>query len=174
MIPAGVGMEDETLDFYSKKGANQNDFSFRDEPLKGAAVTHIEVPVIHFAPWILQHIVNRKIPTPSFSSTRAYNSTSASSEGQQPKVVMKMDIERMEFTVLPDMMLNGALCPIDYLFIEMHGTSQAHNQFSQTMFQFMASKQFINPKGTCPTEIRRMDDESYPLDGIPLPEPDHR
>ena len=168
VIPAGVGIEDGTLNFYSKKGENQNDFSFRDEPLKGAGVTHIEVPVIHFAPWLVRNIVNRKIPTPSFSAS--YNSTSASSEGQ-PKVVMKMDIERMEYTVLPDLMLNGALCPIHYVFIEMHGTSPAHNQFAQKIFGFMGSKQFINPKGTCPTEIQRMDDESYPLDGIPLPEP---
>ena len=170
VIPAGVGIEDGTLDFYSNKEDHQDDFMFQEQPPEHFT-SHIEVPVIHFAPWILQHIVNRKIPTPSFSITSGNNLTNSSLiEG--PKVVMKMDIERMEFIVLPDLILHGgALCHIDFAFIEMHGTSHEHNIFDLNMWGFIGSKQFINTKGRCPTEMSRVDDESYRLDGIPLPEP---
>ena len=33
---------------------------------------------------------------------------------------MKMDIEGSEYVVLPDLILNGALCSIDFVFGEFH------------------------------------------------------
>lgn len=151
VLNVGVGTEDGVLSFYTRQRANsnQNDFMFRPEK-SGNWKPH-NVSVIHFAPWLFQHIYQRKIPDSSTVTSK-----------MKPKIVMKMDIEHMEFTVLPDLITSGALCPLEFVFIEIHAYNKQEKQFAGVMKNFLKSS-FINKKN-CPVQIQQVDDETYPMD----------
>jgi len=62
----------------------------------------VQVPVIRLSDWIRREVAGRVIP-----QNGQYGIEEALI---RPTVVMKLDIEMMEYEVLPDLMLSGALC----------------------------------------------------------------
>jgi len=46
--------------------------------------------------------------------------TTARSKGPRGQILMKLDVEGSEWTVLPDLMQTGALCAVDQIFAEYH------------------------------------------------------
>jgi len=170
-ISAGVGDSDGNITFYhvNDKKAN-NEWGFTSRIIAGGTPEH--VPVIRLASWLQKEVQNREIPVPF----REYK--------YGPKVVMKMDVEGMEFIVLPDLLLSGALCStIDYVFGEWHypavyypmkftennfvlNTPEEAKPFGESMLKMIQTVRF------CKTRYETVDDESYLFDGKPLPEPD--
>jgi hypothetical protein len=93
---------------------------------------------------------------------------------------MKMDIEGSECIVLPDMILSGAYCQLDFLFGETHPLFPPFNFPGQqvplnTTADALALQEalFLTMKSSrnCATQFFYADDESYLHDGQPLPEP---
>jgi len=76
------------------------------------------------------------------------------------KIVMKLDIEGAEHNILPRLIMTGALCRVDVLFMEQH------------MWQLTAPQQDVLRQSTdlfpavaraagCKTEMSMLDDETY-------------
>ena len=154
VIPSGVAPEDGILTFYSSKDSNQNDF--RAEPRRGAK-TIVNVTVINFPQWLQDNIFERDIPTTTYGPSDPIS---------KPKLVMKMDIEHLEFKLIPEMIVTGSLCKFDFAFVEMHASSPADNELKR------AWDKTLRASNACKSfRYINEDDESYALDGIPLPEP---
>lgn len=84
--------------------------------------------------------------------------------------IAKIDIEGGEYKVLPALALSGMLCHLDQVFIEFHaffypeGWQRTQKQQWQ---DFM--KKMIDEDPDCHVKLTRLDDETYLLDGKPLP-----
>eukprot|EP00443_Scrippsiella_acuminata_P127061 CAMPEP_0115690930 /NCGR_PEP_ID=MMETSP0272-20121206/62381_1 /TAXON_ID=71861 /ORGANISM="Scrippsiella trochoidea, Strain CCMP3099" /LENGTH=355 /DNA_ID=CAMNT_0003130867 /DNA_START=170 /DNA_END=1234 /DNA_ORIENTATION=+ len=105
------------------------------------------------------HVLVRTIDFPAFLR----RALAARSHDRPGRVLVKMDIEGSEFEVLPVLLENGDLCTgkIDRLLVEFHafmrkGHSFIHKVLNHTCGSFSASS---------------FDDESYLMDGRPLPCP---
>lgn len=110
-ILAGIGNEDGSLTFYHNNDEGKQEWGFGITQLKGDKSTPVEVPILKFSSWLEREIYNRKTPGRVYGTYYREN----------PRVVMKMDIEGMEYAVLPDLMFSGVLCKtVDYLFGEFH------------------------------------------------------
>jgi hypothetical protein len=97
--------------------------------------------------------------------------------GQTPrsKVVMKLDIEGAEFQVIPELVVQGSFCAVDYAICEFH-----HRFFEEKKAPHIPTILrnlnwiYAHTNGTrCPTVMTNIHDESYWKDGDanPLPEP---
>ena len=75
-------------------------------------------------------------------------------------VVMKLDIEGSEHNVLPRLMLSGAFCKIDLLFLETHDWSYSPEQRTVVNVAKGLSPSFTSAAG-CNTQVEYLDDESY-------------
>jgi Methyltransferase FkbM domain len=100
---AASNQENATLDFYHQAAdtrKNVSEWGFLSSPeRKTANVEH--VPTLHLSKWLDDHVRNCIIPaTP-------HGGEHTSQVG--PKVIMKMDIEGAEWSVLPDLIKSGAL-----------------------------------------------------------------
>lgn len=87
------------------------------------------------------------------------------------KIVVKMDVEGSEWYLVPHLLHRGALCGIDYIFMEMHGNIFPGKPKTKC---FIPSLQWIlSAIPGCKTTIMNMDDESYGTgeDRQPLPAP---
>jgi hypothetical protein len=94
---------------------------------------------------------------------------------------MKMDIEGMEFQVLPDLLVSGALCQtVDYAFGEMHHRMTIEYSHARGGIQLNGLKQnkafcdhlfqIFHAARHCRTSrFDILDDEAYLHDGIALP-----
>jgi hypothetical protein len=131
------------------------------------------VPVIRLASWSFDHLHDRVIPITPFGKYKS-----------GPKVVMKLDVEGMEFAMLPDLIVSGALCStVDLVFGEFHYSSKfypmhfkKHGLYfnnSETSWRFQdAALRLMEASGSCKTKYDRgPDDETYLADGMPLPSP---
>ncbi|KAL7460291.1 hypothetical protein ACHAXS_000755 [Conticribra weissflogii] len=180
-ILAGAATVDGNMTFYH---SFMIDTINRDKELGFSAVTpktlygkeskSVTVPTIRLASWIIREIRDRQIPKTTYSGTRS-----------KPKVVMKMDIEGIEYRVFPDLLLTGALCDtIDFLMGEFHYGPGDHNKFPMNLTsdgkhslkhrkegQSLASEMFrmVEITENCKTVISLEDDESYGTDPIALP-----
>ena len=73
------------------------------------------VPIIRLATFLLEEIRDRTLP-------EIVHGSHASSIG--PKVVLKIDVEGMEFVILPDLVTSGALCQtVDFCFGEVRNVA---------------------------------------------------
>ena len=110
-------------------------------------------------------------------------------ENANGRILLKLDIEGSEWTVVPDLMASGALCKISKMFIEYHEmyfrlvTQRAKlTNMQRAGYRFMSdSLQRIRtaldvvrqahapPRTECPVEIMSLDDESFLHDGRPFP-----
>lgn len=134
-----------------------------------------EVPIIRLADWIKREVADRKIPQIGNTSI-------------PPRVVMKMDVEFMEYEILPDLMLSGVLCNnIHAVMGEFHHdvniiaylwpmTYQGQGEESVWTLDRGTAKQIstewlrmMKHNPNCNTKFSMKDDESYRNDGQPLP-----
>lgn len=178
-IHAGVSNEDGHLTFYhshmmGKQG--ENDFSaLAKKTVYGTDATPVEVPIIRLSKWIQDEIGDRDIPKEPHMQYPF-----------GPKVLMKLDIEGLEFRVFPDLLTTGALCEtIDFLFGEFHwagnyGTLYPMNvtKDGKHVLDMKTAKKFadslvelMDMTDTCKTRYSLEDDESYNIDTVELPVP---
>jgi FkbM family methyltransferase len=167
VFPVAVGAEDGNMTFFHMGDESHNEWGFSSVRKHNVADKQELIPVIRLASWLLDHVHDRVVPTPFGTYTSG------------PKVVMKMDIEGTEFSILPDVIASGALCStVDFVFTETHfhfapmyfekqglylNDSAAAHQFYDAALKLME----VSP--SCKTIIAQADDESHLLDGMPLP-----
>lgn len=100
-IFAGASNEDGNFTFFHthrEKAEQETGFSaLSSKTLYGKDATPRTVQIYRLASWIQKEVEGRQIPTP-------HSNTS------EPKVIMKLDIEGLEFKVFPDLLTSGALC----------------------------------------------------------------
>jgi len=135
-----------------------------------------QVPIIRLADWIKREVADRRIPLTGNNTI------------MPPRVVMKMDVEFMEYEILPDLMLSGVLCNnIHAVMGEFHHdlnmiaylwpmTYQGQGEGSLWTLDRGTAKQIstewlrmMEHNPNCNTNFFMKDDESYKNDGQPLP-----
>ena len=140
-----------------------------DKISKNKGFTQYTVPTVDIAKFINNVVARRHIP-----------------EGVSPAVVMKLDIEGSEVTLLPHMMQTGVLCAersksvqpfplgVNISFIEFHplsfpaGSKEAHALYMlKANLNEMVGLDTDNCK---PTNITSLDDETYLHDRKPFPD----
>eukprot|EP01040_Poterioochromonas_malhamensis_P012637 gene12637-13836_t len=85
-------------------------------------------------------------------------------------IVMKMDIEGSELTVLPNLLIHGLLCKIDLLFIEWHPHLKIISDTQFKAFQsFFLSLDKHREDYHCVFHMTEMDDETYFEGNDPFP-----
>ena len=168
VLNVAAGDRDGSMTFYHNLDEEFGEWSFGVKKWTEEARS-ISIPVIRLADWLEEHIASRKIPLKTHGEYAG-----------GPKVVMKMDVEGTEFVMLPDLILSGAICTVDYMFGEFHeGAAPLHfpgqdfsledvNQTSQLRGSLL---DVIRSSRNCKTQFSVGDDEGYLLDGIPLPTP---
>jgi FkbM family methyltransferase len=123
------------------------------------------VPTIRLAGFILQHIEGRTMPETVHG---VYN---------KPKVLMKLDVEGMEFVILPDLVASGALCQIvNCVMYELHPGQMTFPDKQLSFPSKQGAMSFLQPviqivknNPNCITRLVAFDDESYLEDGMPFP-----
>jgi len=139
------------------------------------------VPIIRLADWIQQEVAGRRIPQPIGDDTI------------QPRVVMKMDVEFMEYEIIPDLMLSGVLCgTIHSMMGEFHhdvgmiaylwpmtykrNTSESSGNNDVWLLERKKAREIsiewlrmMDHNPNCDTIFSMKDDESYRNDGMDLP-----
>ena len=174
-IPSGVGDQDGNLTFYHLHDERHMEWGFttvRQVDPMGFPGQEEHVDVIRLASWLQDEVRDRVIPSVTYGE---YESG--------PKVVMKLDVEGLEFVVLPDLLVSGALCnTVDFVFGEFHfqdffyplkfpehnlvlNNSSEARQLANDALKMME----ISP--SCKTRYDARDDETYLKDGMSLPEP---
>lgn len=123
-IFAGASNEDGNFTFFHthmEKAEQETGFSaLASKTLYGTDATPKIVPIIRLASWIQKEVEGRQLPTPHSNTT------------SEPKVIMKLDIEGLEFKVFPDLLTTGALCNnIHFLMgkLDSHRTQLKELQF---------------------------------------------
>jgi len=160
------------MTFYRMNDKGNEEWGFdsvRKKNMRGQAGIPVEVPIIRFSSWIKKEIEGRKLPdyTPP-------------DVGAGPRVVMKLDVEGMEMSVLPDLLFSGVFCnSFDYVFGESHyqwGFYPMTLRNNVTLLNGRESKLYLDSFHTairinphCKTRFHEHDDESYLHDGMPLP-----
>jgi hypothetical protein len=92
--------------------------------------------------------------------------------GKRPPIVMKVDVEGAEYILMPALILSGALCRIDLIFVEWHGDGKRRvipgsaNATKEEMMHAFQSMRVAYP--ACDVEFNDLDDESY-ADGTTIP-----
>lgn len=179
---AGVGDKDGHLTFYQI--SDQLGFSAIPKRSCGSGQNECprhEVPVYRLSDWIEKEVRGREVPSQAHGG-RGYVTG--------PKVVMKMDIEMMEWLVMPDLITSGVLCgDIDGALGEFHLQPQwflypvtfqdpGGNGGSWTLHNYTEAEAFmhqmlgmIERNYHCKTKLEMRDDESYVDDGMPWPKP---
>eukprot|EP00579_Thalassiosira_antarctica_P004340 CAMPEP_0201895106 /NCGR_PEP_ID=MMETSP0902-20130614/42042_1 /ASSEMBLY_ACC=CAM_ASM_000551 /TAXON_ID=420261 /ORGANISM="Thalassiosira antarctica, Strain CCMP982" /LENGTH=328 /DNA_ID=CAMNT_0048427343 /DNA_START=1 /DNA_END=987 /DNA_ORIENTATION=- len=182
-IFAGAGDEEGNMTFYHMHDQSNMEFGFnslRTWNARGMEGEAEVVPIIRLATFLLDQIRDRSLPEIVYG---------ASTIG--PKVVLKMDVEGMEYVILPDLVTSGALCQtVDFCFGEFHpqqfffpinrkethgglflANAEEGKAFGASLIRALQSSQ------NCKTIYSMADDEKYlkdqEIDGsaIPFPEP---
>ena len=136
------------------------------------------VPVIRLSDWIDREIRGRRLPL-----NNTYH------ERGPPRVVMKMDVEMMEWLIFPDLLDTGVLCHDTHgVMIEFHMRSHwflypitfAHSRMGDnyTINQWQDAKKLKDEymirmirDPNCKLDLQLQDDESHRSDGVPWPNP---
>jgi Methyltransferase FkbM domain len=170
---SGVGDQEGSLTFYhQEKDEEYLESGFSTQKFGPNSIAET-VPITHLAKFLIEHVRSRNIPKMVYGNY-----------GGGPKVVMKMDVESMEFFIVPDMIASGALCTtVDYFFGEVHTyekffplTLRSNETFpvggTPSLDAFHRFLYAMTNAGNCKTEeFFPQDDESYFFDGIPWPVP---
>jgi len=161
--PVALSDVEGNLIFYHQDNGKMNEWGFsthayeKEVPWAGQeGKTNETVPSIRFAKWMEENIQNRIIPEEPNNK-----------DALPPTVVMKFDIEGSEYEVVFDLLFSGLLCDIvDYTFGELHPWTTRKKLMEEVIKVFNEQKD-----GNCKTKrIDLFDDESYIMDGIPLPD----
>ncbi|KAL7537686.1 hypothetical protein ACHAXR_007998 [Thalassiosira sp. AJA248-18] len=186
-IIAGASNSDGNLTFYHswfKDEEWETGFSaVTPITLYGTNATARTVKIVRLASWIQREIQDREIPNKPSTANFLDGGDGKLSE---PKVIMKLDIEGLEFKVFPDLLTSGALCNnIHYLMGEFHHGPGNHNYYPinvtsdgrhvlqhRKQGEQMAKQLLHIPdiSENCMTRISLEDDESYLTDPFELPE----
>lgn len=92
--------------------------------------------------------------------------------GMLPPIVMKLDVEGAEYSLLPGLLLTGALCDLNLLFLEVHALAmQGDEGVNMTIAEMQHTfDKMRKAHPQCLVRISHLDDESYVHgDKIPLP-----
>jgi len=132
------------------------------------------VPVIRLSQWLWEELYRRKNPDTVYGH---YSSTT------RGKVIMKLDVETIEYILLPDLLLSGALCnTVDLVYGEFHYFTiknrfplnfPEHNLYlkysrdGRVFFEQM--QRILSVSRNCRTQFIWEDFEGYLYDGMPLP-----
>jgi hypothetical protein len=109
------GIVDAEEEERQNKRAMQAAKRHQDKMNNVAVSNNHTVTVLRLSSWLQENIKNRQLPD------IVYGTYNHSVTGDGPRVVVKMDIEGMEYKVLPDLLETGALCEtVDFLFGEFH------------------------------------------------------
>jgi FkbM family methyltransferase len=162
ILNAGASNVNGTMSFYhfDTDGSN-NEWGFSAVPVPNRPGLAEEVPIIRLADFIRQHVQGRKLPATTYGGPY-----------EKPKVLMKMDIEGMEYAVIPDLVASGALCEtVDCITYEFHHSkSEFRHSISETAMKDVKSMiQSVEMNPNCITRFMLLDDESYLFDGEPFP-----
>lgn len=179
-VLAGVSDADGNMTFYEDI-AGQTNSAWGYSTVKRFPKAKQEIiPVIHFARWVEHHIQNRQIPNSSYATKQ-----------RPPSVVLKLDVEGMEFIVAPSLMFTGVLCKtIDAVFGEWHTSDwipkrpgmneygsgevkpfanwQEAGQHWRTLWRALKT---VDPKDCKSRWLELPDNEEYLHDGMEMPEP---
>lgn len=176
-IGAGVGDLEGSMTFYHKGDESHNEWGFSTTNTPGQRGNGVQIPVIRLKKWLEDNIYNRTIPEP----------IGVAMKDVPPRVVMKIDVEGAEYSMLPDLMMSGILCKtVDYIFGEYHpfgskvepnpktgrGGLDAtkymnYDQYALALFDTIKSLR----NDDCKLEaIDWHDDEMYYVDNVALPE----
>eukprot|EP00956_Cyclotella_meneghiniana_P045247 scaffold360513_cov79-Cyclotella_meneghiniana.AAC.1 len=120
---AGVSNKDGNETFYHshmKDKEQETGFSaVAPKDLYGNDAYAVRMPTVRLSKWILNEIRDREIPSTPFIE-----------HPFGPRVVMKLDIEGLEFKVFPDLITSGALCDtVHFVFGEFHSSVNYPNLF---------------------------------------------
>ena len=180
VIPKGISDHGSNLTFYrwNDKKYSEWGFSMTKPPPdnafpSGTPNTEIQVAVVRLAKWIEHHIQDRTLPK-EIQGNYPYDT---------PRVLMKMDVEGMEFPVMADMLLTGVFCRnINLAFTEVHLQDfrfpmRVNHQRSGLVLhdkkqasRYWHSFEFaIKANADCHGRLVQGDDEAYLWDGRPLP-----
>lgn len=123
--------------------------------------------------WLVECILQRRLPS------RPHGSAGP------PRLLVKMDIEGGEYSLLPLLLARGLICRLDFLWLEIHdGQSTEHRELAraagapQPLGRGPYSQRFREIFGyimraaadtTCAVEIDTQGDESYGGSNLPLP-----
>ena len=122
--PVAVADKDGTIEFWHvndtyDKSHNEWGYSMRHRNQLGAGFKEV-VRAMDLARWINAHVHRRRVPD------------AIREDDPPPAVVMKMDIEGSEFSVLPSLLATGAMCSISYLTVEYHCAGSPKKKDSAT------------------------------------------
>jgi hypothetical protein len=132
------------------------------------------VPVLRLAEFLMDEIRDREMPSSVYGKYP-----------RGPKVVMKMDIEGMEYVTLPNLITSGALCTtVDFSFGEFHEHShifpmnytEKHGGLyvenaTQGLELSAQMVRVLHLAQNCKTEYSSLDDECYLTNGKSFPKP---
>ena len=156
--PVAVADKDGTIEFWhvndtDDKSHNEWGYSMRHWNQLGAGFKEV-VRAMDLARWINAHVHRRRVPD------------AIREDDPPPAVVMKMDIEGSEFSVLPNLLATGAMCSISYLTVEYHC-----GMFDGSPRQCLIKKKHLKAAldsvhKECPGNIKKLkaselDDEAY-------------
>ena len=164
-VPAAVGDRADNLTFYLNPtvagGSSHSDWSFgmKSRELNASKQRSHVVPVIDFAAFL----------------------KALQAQGRPPdgRVVVKMDIEGAEFTVMMQLLLHGVLCNlVDFISVEWHhrflplpaavNRSLRINGSEGKLESWMLQEAVHDSVGCRLKDLSTVDDESYINDGAPL------
>mmetsp|Transcript_45039 Transcript_45039/g.72494 ORF Transcript_45039/g.72494 Transcript_45039/m.72494 type:complete len:398 (+) Transcript_45039:279-1472(+) len=144
-----------TIGFYLNDNSRSNDWGFSIKNVHGGNTKKVEVPILDLSRFVLEHIGRTAV--------------------RPRRVLMKMDIEGSEFSVLPYMLATSSFNYIDALTIEFHLWPNGFSfQLGQLHMSQTDCKEFsrvfpLMLKAHYNTTFQTVDDESFLFDGKPLP-----
>jgi len=114
-LRTAVGVRNGTADlsFVPPSNAHQSTRSLGAMPT-GPRARHVAVSVVDLGQFIRQHVISRKLPA-----------------GAVSRVVMHLDIEGCEHSLLPRLMEAGVLCELDFLYLELHAAFEGKSRMKQ-------------------------------------------
>ena len=74
-------------------------------------------------------------------------------------VVMKLDIEGAEYELLPRLVMKGALCHVDLIFMEQHPSEWASSKQQEQLFHH--ARALFDGETGCKAKVSLIDDESF-------------
>jgi hypothetical protein len=178
-FPVAVSTENSTVTLLREVSSNdaaakliKNKADLSDKRLQQVASrtgTTVDTHTIDFVEFLQKHIMERKLPE-GVSST-------------QSRVMIKMDIEGEEYSLLPALVSSGVLCrTVDVLLVEWHVRNSRWflkgvlplpiDREKVLAFQRSVKLLLTLSKPACRTDMRKLDDESYMGDTLvshPLP-----
>eukprot|EP01062_Namystynia_karyoxenos_P042515 TRINITY_DN31102_c0_g1_i1.p1 TRINITY_DN31102_c0_g1~~TRINITY_DN31102_c0_g1_i1.p1 ORF type:complete len:496 (+),score=69.11 TRINITY_DN31102_c0_g1_i1:217-1488(+) len=153
-----VGIENGHMTFHQNSDSG---------PQLGGALWHrgtggkaYSVRVIDLPRWLLTHIAERTLPRHS-------------PDDPVPHVVAKLDVEGMEWFLVPELVRSRAVCSINSLFVEFHGGKDGRRVLKEfpaalrqrfptaTADSLQDSIRALARKPGCGVHLEVIDDESY-------------